>query len=162
MLKAISTHSPLFRFSWNSASSGNNPWQITLAYTYSRQTRSYGTSLTGALGIIPQYGNGEVVGFLNGRFSFNNGPILKGNLELGNTVYFALEATQKITDNFLIGPYVRNYIDLNQGFNSREEELSYGGVIDYQMPDSRASMRLELGVTESGNFIGSLKGDLRF
>ncbi|MTF37999.1 hypothetical protein [Cyanobacterium aponinum] len=162
ILKAISTHSPLFRFSWNSASSGNNPWQITLAYTYSRQTRTYGTSVTGALGIIPQYGNGSVVGFLNGRFSFNNGPILKGNLELGNTVYFGLEATQKVTDNILIGPYVRNYIDLNQGFNSREEELSYGGVIDYQMPDSRASMRLELGVTENGDFIGSLKGDLRF
>ncbi|MGI0480298.1 hypothetical protein ACN4EE_05860 [Geminocystis sp. CENA526] len=162
ILKAINTHSPLVRFSWNSANSGNNPWQITLAYSYARQARSYGTSLTGALGIIPQYGNGGVVGFLNGRFSFNNGPILLGNLELGNTTYFNVEVTQKIFNNISIGPYIRNYIDLNQGFNSREKELSYGGILNYQMSDSRASMRLEIGVTESGETIGSMKGDLRF
>ncbi|BAQ59910.1 leucine-rich repeat (LRR) protein [Geminocystis sp. NIES-3708] len=161
-LTGISTHVPFFRFSWNSANNSNNPWQITLAYTYSRQTRNYGLSLTGSLGYIPQYGNGPFVGFFNGRFGFANGPSIKGNVELGDQIYYNAELLQKIIPTVSIGPYIRNYIDLNQGFNSRELEISYGGIIEYKLTDSPVSMRVELGSTENNQFIGSIKGDVRF
>lgn len=161
-LSAINNHVPFFRFSWNSANNSNNPWQITLAYTYSRQTRNYGLSLTSSIGYIPQYGNGPFVGFFNGRLGLLDGPTLKGNVELGDQIYYNVELLQKIAPTVSLGPYLRNYIDLNQGFNSRILEISYGGIIEYKLTDSPVSMRLELGSTESNEFIGSIKGDVRF
>jgi hypothetical protein len=161
-LIAINTHVPFLRFSWNSANNSSNPWQVTLAYTYSRQTKGYGLSLTSSLGIIPQYGNGSVIGLFNGRFSLINGPVFKGNVELGTQIYYNIEALQNIGLNLSIGPYLRNYIDLNLGFNSRDLDVNYGGIIEYKMRDTPISMRVELGVTEEGEFTSSIKGDMRF
>jgi hypothetical protein len=162
-LTGITNHSPLLRFNWNSANNGNNPWQISLGYTISRQTQDFGLTLTTSLGVIPQYSNGPVIGVLAGEVGLPIGTAFNFNVELGDQVYYALDLLQRVFDsNFSIGPYVSNYISINQGFNSRELLLNYGGVIQHQFPDSPVTMTVQLGIDENSEFNASVKGGLRF
>ncbi|MGL5032497.1 MAG: hypothetical protein ACRC6M_01685, partial [Microcystaceae cyanobacterium] len=160
-IEAISSHAPLLRFNWNSANNGNNPWQISLNYTYSRQTRDLGLSLTGGVGYIPQYGNGPFIGLLYGKLGLPFGLSSNVNLELGEQIYYNVGILQRVWENFSLGPYVSNYYEINQGFNSRELLLNYGGLVQHQFPDSPVTMTAQIGTSENG-VIASIKGGIRF
>ncbi|MBL1211249.1 MAG: hypothetical protein FWJ34_16725 [Geminocystis sp. GBBB08] len=159
---AVTTHSPFLRFNWNSANNSNNPWQISLSHTISRQTRKYGYSFTGSLGIIPQYSNGPVIGLINGNIGFNFGLSANGNIELGDQIYYGFTAMQQVLPRLSLGLYIKNSTEINEGFNSRILELNYGILIEHKFPDSPISLTAQIGIGESGNFIGSVKGDIRW
>ncbi|MEB3312248.1 MAG: hypothetical protein VKJ02_18635 [Snowella sp.] len=160
-LEGITSHSPLLRFNWNSANNSNNPWQVSLSYTFSKQTQKYGLSLTGGLGIIPQYSNGPVIGLIYAKLGLGFGLSVDGNVELGNIVYYGANILQSITPNIALGPYISNYTDLNQGFNSRTLALNYGGIIRYSVTDSPINLTGKFGTGENG-FEASIKGEIRF
>jgi hypothetical protein len=160
-LEAIHSSVPFLRFNWNTANNGNNPWQITAAYTFSRQTRSYGISLTSSLGYIPQYSNGPLIGLFSGKLGLSFGLSLNGNVELGDTTYYSVDLLQEIIPELAIGPYLSNYTDINLGFNSRLLGTNYGGIIQYQLTDSPVTLTVRLGTGPNG-FDGSVKGGIRF
>ena len=160
-LEGITSHSPLLRFNWNSANNSNNPWQISLSYTFSKQTQKYGLSLTGSLGIIPQYSNGPVIGLIYAKLGLGFGLSVDGNVELGDTVYYGLNALQSVSPNVALGLYVSNYTDLNQGFNSRTLAFNYGGIIRYNVTDSPINLTGKFGTGDNG-FEASIKGGIRF
>jgi hypothetical protein len=157
----ISTHVPSLRFNWNSAHNANNPWQISLSYTFARQTRKMGYSLTAAAAAIEDYGNGSIIGILNGQLGFGFGLSSNFNMEIGNTTYYYADIMQQVIPNISIGPYISNYTSINRGFNSRIEAFTYGLVLEHKFPDSPTTLQVKIGTGEEG-FESSINGQYRF
>ncbi len=160
-IAGIITQIPSFRFNWNSANNGNNPWQVSLSHTTFYQTANSDYSLTGSLAYISQYSNGPVIGLFAGKMGFDSGTNVSFNLELGGQIYYTVNLLQEIIPNLSIGPYVSNYTDVNFGFNSRILGLNYGGIIQHKFPDSPVTFSAQFGTGENG-FEAKVKGGYRF
>jgi hypothetical protein len=102
------------------------------------------------------------------NFYHQSGFRFSGSLSLGDTSFYALEATYDILQSpqwgvLGLGPYYANYVVATRGFDSQVADSNYGLVINYTLPNSGFSLRARLGTSETG-FRGdlSVKGQIRF
>jgi hypothetical protein len=158
---AILTHIPTFKFNWNSDANPSNPWQMSLSYNTFLQTRPFNLSLTNGVAYIPDYSNGEFIGLQYGRLNFPFGLELNFNTEYGKTIYYNVNVLQRIIPEISLGGYVSNYTEINKGFNSRIEGLNYGGIVQYNVPDSPVNLTAKIGTGDNG-FEATVKGGFRF
>jgi hypothetical protein len=165
----IHTHVPFLDVNWNTAPNRLNTFQIATGYTFSSQNRNLGYSATGALvyipqgsnGVIPENSNGETLGVLNGKLGTQFGLGFATNLELGKEVFYNLELTQRVFDNFSLGFYHKNFNINNIGLDSRIDDTVYGGIIRYLTSDERIIINAELGNSGNG-FDARLNSTVRF
>ncbi|NEO73202.1 hypothetical protein [Moorena sp. SIO3H5] len=154
---AIITHVPFFSINWNSSANRLNPFQITAAYSFSRQGKSVGYSVTPAIlytpeglnAFMPENSQGEVVGYVTGDLGTVGGLKSNLNLEIGRKVFYDVELSQRVIENFSLGAFVRNFTTTNVGLDSRVSGFNYGAILRYHS-DNGLFIDAKLGTGDEG------------
>ncbi|MBD2610579.1 hypothetical protein H6G94_04705 [Nostoc punctiforme FACHB-252] len=158
---AINTHVPSLQINWNSASNANNPFSAVLSYYFNRQQKYLSFSLAPAIAFIQENSNGELLGLFSGELSTSTGLNINANLEFGENLFYELKGLQRISTNFSLGAYIKNYATINVGLNSRVSGLNYGLIFRHQFPDNNVFIESLIGTGENG-FDMQIKGGYRF
>ena len=164
---ALETHIPFFTLSANTGANAINSAFLTLGYTFRRQGKRLGYSITPAFAYVPQginafdptQNNGEILGFVNGQLSIKDGVNMRTNLEFGNDTFYDFELSRPIIPEFELGGYVRNFTTIRPGITSRIDDLNYGGL--FRVNTKHLSIDARLGTGDNG-FDASLQFGVRF
>ncbi|MBD2177690.1 hypothetical protein H6F42_12270 [Pseudanabaena sp. FACHB-1998] len=158
---AITTGSPVLRLNWNSSINNNNAGTLIFSYTYGRQGQGMNISLTPGTGLVLQGSNLRTIGFLQGSLDMMGGTRFRGSLEYDQNFNWSLEATQALNSIWTAGLFIKNFRDINQGIDSREQSSVFGVLFRYQIPQSLAAIEMQLGTGGSGIDF-RIKGNLRW
>lgn len=158
---AINTYVPSFQISWNSASNANNPFSTVLSYYFNRQERNLNFSLAPAIAFVQDNSNGEVLGLFNGELNTSRSLNINTNLELGKNIFYEFRSLQRLSTNFSLGAYIKNYATRNFGLNSRVSGFNYGAIFRYQFPENNVFLESLIGTGDNG-FDMQIKGGYRF
>jgi hypothetical protein len=161
IVMAITTGSPVLRLNWNSSINNNNAGTLIFSYTYGRQMPAMNVSLTPGGGLVLQGSNLRTIGFLQGSLDLMGGMRFRGSLEYDQNFNWSLEATQALDSIWTAGLFVKNFRDINQGIDSREQSSLFGILLRYQIPQSLAAVETQLGTGSSGIDF-RVKGSLRW
>lgn len=158
---AITTQSPVVRLSWNSATNSNNSSSLNLSYTLSRQMQGMNFSITPGVIFVDQGSRFRTISFLQGSLGFGS-LRFRASLESDQDLSLTLEATQSVSPSWTAGIFLRNFREINQGFDSRiGGESTYGLLLRYQIPPTPTSIETQLANSSSGIDL-RIRGNLRF
>jgi hypothetical protein len=160
-VKAVTTISPVFRLSWNSANTTNNSSTANLSATLAHQMPGITFSVTPGVLVADEDSNIRTVEFLQGSVDTASGLKIKGSLEYDQNLFWSLEATQKLDPNWTIGVFYKNFREFNQGLDTRAEASNYGFVAKYQIRQSPVVIESQLGYSDS-EIEFRIKGGYRF
>ncbi len=160
-LVAISRHVPFLKATWNSSISLNNSASVNLGYTFSRQTASFGFSVTPGFLLVHENAATRGVGFLQGNLGIGQGLEFKTSLDYDQNLFWMVEGTQQLSSNWGVGGYLKNYRDFNQGFDTRAIGSSYGLLVKHLIPESRVGIESQIGISDS-NMEARIRGSFRF
>ncbi|WP_235526537.1 hypothetical protein [Nostoc piscinale] len=160
--QAITSHIPALRFHWNSGSNYQNPAYINLSYSLIRQDKDrHNYSLTTGIIFYDETRRLRQTGFFQGAWEFSTGVELKTTVEISENIFYTLESTQKVNDNWHFGAYLQNFRDISRGIRSRVNDFSYGLLIKRETVDNDMFWESRLGM--SGNtFEARFEGGFRF
>ncbi|OCQ94832.1 hypothetical protein BCD64_20630 [Nostoc sp. MBR 210] len=160
--QAITSHIPALRFHWNSGSNYQNPAYINFSYSLIRQDKDRNNySLTTGIIFYDETRRLRQTGFFQGAWEFSTGVELKTTVEINENLFYTLEGTQKINDNWYLGTYLQNFRDISRGIRSRVNDFSYGLLIKRDIPSNGMFWESRLGM--SGNtFEARFEGGFRF
>jgi hypothetical protein len=158
---AITTGSPVLRLSWNSSINTNNAGNVILSYSYGRQVQGMNISLTPGVGLISQGSNLRTTQFLQGSLDMAGWPRFRGSLEYDQNFNWSIEALQALDPIWTVGLFIKNFRDVNQGLDTREQSSFYGVLCRYQIPQTSAAIETQLGTSSSGLDL-RIKGSYRW
>jgi hypothetical protein len=161
MTTSVTSTSPVIRLNWNSAINNSNAGTLIFSYTYGRQMPTMNLSLTPGVGLVLQGSNLRTLTFLQGSLDLMGGMRLRGSLEYDQNLNWSIEATQALSSEFTAGLFVKNFRDINEGVDSREQSSLYGVLIKYLISGSSASIEAQLGTGSTGLDF-RIKGNLRW
>jgi hypothetical protein len=161
MTTSVTSTSPVIRLNWNSAINNSNAGTLIFSYTYGRQMPTMNLSLTPGVGLVLQGSNLRTLTFLQGSLDLMGGMRLRGSLEYDQNLNWSIEATQALNSEFTAGLFVKNFRDINEGVDSREQSSLYGVLIKYLILGSSASIEAQLGTGSTGLDF-RIKGNLRW
>ena len=158
---AINTQSPVIRLAWNSAVNPNNASFLNFSYTFSRQVPNVNFSITPGVLVIDQRDSIRTIGFLQSSLNLS-GLRLRSSFELERSnLIWSVEATQAIDSSWSAGLFFKNFREVNQGFENRVTESTYGLLTRYLIPQTPTSIDIQLGFS-SDELDLRIRGNLRF
>ncbi|PZU98760.1 MAG: hypothetical protein DCE90_02820 [Pseudanabaena sp.] len=158
---AINTQSPVIRLSWNSSVNPNNASFLNFSYTFARQMPDVNFSVTPGLLVIDQNDSIRTVGFLQSSLNFS-GLRFRSSFELERSnLIWSVEATQSIAQSWAAGLFYKNFREVNQGFENRVNDSTYGLLLRYTIPQSSTSIETQFGFSANELDL-RVRGNLRF
>ncbi|MEM8677439.1 MAG: hypothetical protein AAGF83_26805 [Cyanobacteria bacterium P01_G01_bin.67] len=172
-LTALTTHKPFVSLNWNSAANRLNLVSAFTGYQFFRRQRNFSFSLTPAViyslqnlnAVVPETSQGQFTANLSVSFATQEGLNIRSNLEIGDSLFFDTEATNRIFSNkevgtLALGAYYSNSNTIDRGISSRVSDSRLGIVIDYIPPTPGTSVNLKLGNSDTG-FEALLEGRVK-
>lgn len=159
-ISAIVVSNPSLMASLNSASNPSNPSTLTASYSYLRQTVPLTIALTGGA-LLSYTGNAiEPVLFGRSQFSFQNGMMVTGAVDMTTRLYGTLETIVPVSPIWATGFYLQNFSTGLLSTN-RTSGSSYGVIIQNLSGPGRTGFTSHIGLSNGKPEI-RFEGHLKF
>jgi hypothetical protein len=163
-IRSVTTFSPVLRLAWNSDSTTNNASTVNLSFTLQHQIPGLTLSITPGFLLAAENSNMSTmrdVEFLQGTVEIANGFKVKTSLEYDQKLFWTVEASQKLNQNWTIGAFYKNFREFNLGLDTRDISLNFGLLTKYQIRQSPVVLEAQLGRSD-GDIEFRIKGSSRF
>ncbi len=160
-IKSVTTFSPVLRLAWNTAATTNNASTVNVSFTVLHQMPGLTLSVTPGILVANESSNTRDVKFLQGTIDIVSGFKVRGSLEYDKQLFWSLEATQKVGQNWTVGAFYKNFREFNTGLDTRETSSNFGLLAKYQIRQSPVVLEAQLGRSD-GDIEFRIKGSSRF
>lgn len=159
-VRAIATQIPAVQLAWNSAANSSNPAYCTLSHSYLRQTKQVNLALTAGMLLSYSDRGFAPLGFARSQIGLKTGSELTAAVELGDYLFYSLEAMQSLSPRWSLGAYGQNY-QTTSGMKNRAAGKAYGMIIQHRLPKGGAAVQTRIGMN-GDHFEIQLEGSLNF
>lgn len=136
-------------------------FNVVVSYDYTQQRRDHGWSVRPGVAYVNEDDDDEFIAFLSGQLGLQSGWSFRSNLELQDEFFVDFEALKRLSDQFMLGGYVRNYTVESTGLQDREPGFNAGVTMRYTFLESSSFLETRIGGGEDG-FDLEVQGGFRF